>query len=231
MSTVGLNGFSRYFKTFGQFDLSSFHFDKKPIWRNKCKQALDSEKNHPTQKLNPSVNGGTGPRGKGIASMFVFALERFMVLLWLGSRQVCQGQATSKCHVMGRPEHGTLPTKLNESQTTQPGEEEAAAALPKHSNFSCETLKHMTHIEMELNGKNWMLMSPLAVLLANCRLSYEEKQLILTKLTHLLLGEWLHRGLPNAGLNVQLHETQDYMVSWWACRCHVIPPLSAGKSC
>lgn len=168
MSTVGLNGFSRYFTTFGRFDLSSFHFDKKPIWRNKCKQALDSKENQPTQKLNPSVNGGTGPRGKGIASMFVFALERFMVLLWLGSRQVCQGQETSKFHVMGRPEHGTLPTKLNESQTTQPGEEEVAVALQLWDFKTHDTYRNWI----------WMLMSPLVVLLTNCRLSYVEKQLI-----------------------------------------------------
>lgn len=54
------------------------------------------------------------------------------------------------------------------------------------------------------------------------------------KIDPVIVRRWFHRGLPNAVLccpKISTALTQDYMVSWRACRCHVIPPVSAVKSC
>lgn len=68
-SMVDLSDFTRYFQNVVSLISLHLKFDRRPIWRAKCKQAPDSEKNQPTLKLNPSVNEGTRPRGK--ASLYL----------------------------------------------------------------------------------------------------------------------------------------------------------------
>lgn len=66
------------------------------------------------------------PDLEGLPTCFYMHLTDLWFCCVLAVDGFARGRQHRSTNVMGIPEHGTLPTKLNESQTTQPDEEEVA---------------------------------------------------------------------------------------------------------